>query len=153
LTLIYQPMSADRPKPPGRWKKGESGNIKGRPRGTGAVALLRAAIAEHVPAIIERLVELAKSGDVGASRLLLERVCAPLRPAEHAEPVALAGDTLSAQGRAVLTAVAEGRLAPGQGQALLSALGDLARLIESDELERRICEIEAALAHREGEPP
>jgi hypothetical protein len=31
------------------WKKGESGNVLGRPPGTGEVASLRAALAQHLP--------------------------------------------------------------------------------------------------------
>ena len=51
--------------------------------------------------------------------------------------------TLTEQGRAVLVAVACGELAPGQGAALLSSLGTLAKLVETDELTRRIDALEA----------
>ena len=40
------------PKRPGRWKPGESGNPAGRKPGSGEVAKLRAAIAEHMPGIV-----------------------------------------------------------------------------------------------------
>ena len=76
-----------RPKPPGRWKKGESGNPRGRRPGSGEVAKLRTAIAAHVPTIIERLTAAALQGDVGAARLLLERVIPPLKAAEQAAPL------------------------------------------------------------------
>ena len=41
------------------WRPGQSGNPKGRTLGVGEVARLRAAIAEHVPQIVTRLVERA----------------------------------------------------------------------------------------------
>lgn len=126
----------------GRWKPGMSGNPRGRKPGSGEVAKLRAAIAEHVPGIVAQLVEAAQAGDVQAARLLLERVIPPVKAAEVAQPVALAGETLTAQGRAVLAAVAAGELAPGQGAALLGALGTLAKLAETDELEARIAVLE-----------
>lgn len=66
-------MTDQRRKPPGRWKKGESGNPSGRKPGTGEVARIRAAIADKVPAILESLLARALEGDTGAARLLLER--------------------------------------------------------------------------------
>ena len=43
------------PKRPGRGKAGESGNPAGRRPGSGEVARLRAAIAEHLPSLIQTL--------------------------------------------------------------------------------------------------
>lgn len=131
------------PKRPGRWKPGESGNPAGRRPGTGEVARLRAGIAEHVPAIVAKLVEAAKAGDVQAARLLLERVIAPLRAIEEAATVPMPAGTLAEQGRALLAAAAAGDLPPGQAAALLGALGTLARVVEVDELTRRVEALEA----------
>lgn len=136
-------MTTDTPRRPGRWKSGESGNPAGRKPGTGQVASLRADIAKQVPAIIERLTAAALSGDVGAARLLLERAIAPLKAQEVAAPVRLPDGTLTEQGRAVMDATASGDLAPGQAAALLTALGTLARLTETDELAVRVSALEA----------
>ena len=132
-----------RKAPPHAWRAGQSGNPRGRRPGTGEVAKLRAAIAEHVPTILARLVAAALQGDVSAARLLLERVCPPLKATEEAAPLALPDGTLTEQGRAVLGAVAAGELAPGQGAALLGAIGTLARVVEVDELEARLTALEA----------
>lgn len=137
-------------KRPGRWKAGESGNPKGRPAGTGKVAEMRAAIAAHMPELLQALVTKALDGDVGAARLLLERTVAPLRAVEPAQVLTLPDGTLTDQGRAVLKAVAAGELAPGQGASLLSAIGALARVAEIDELTARIEALETAHANREG---
>lgn len=131
------------PRRPGRWKPGESGNPAGRRPGTGEVARLRAGIAEHVPDIVAKLVEAAKAGDVQAARLLLERVIAPLKAIEESATVPLPAGTLAEQGRALLGAAAAGELAPGQAAALLGALGTLARVVEVDELTRRVEALEA----------
>ncbi len=125
-------------KRPGRWKAGESGNPAGRKPGTGEVAKLRASIAKQVPGILENLTASALAGDVGAARLLLERVIAPLKASEEATPLALKGDTLTEQGKSVIAAVAAGDLAPGQAASLLASLGTLAKLEEADDLKRRI---------------
>lgn len=124
------------------WKPGQSGNPKGRTPGSGEVAKLRAAIAEHVPDIINTMVSKALEGDAGAARLLLERVIPALKPAEQAQALALPEGTLTDQGRAILQAVAAGHLAPAQGAQLVSAIGALAKVAEIDELERRIAALE-----------
>ena len=136
-------MATTEKKKRGKWKTGESGNPNGRPPGVGEVTKLRDSIAAHLPEIIAQLVEKAKAGDAQAARLLLERVLPSLKPIE--QPVALslpAGEGLTAQGVAIVEAVATGTLAPGQGAALLTGLGALARIKEIDELERRIAQLE-----------
>lgn len=131
-------MTEPKKKRPGRWKAGESGNPAGRKPGTGEVARLRAAIGERVPELLAAMMTRALEGDVGAARLLLERAVAPLKAAEQPEALTLPDGSLTDQGRAVLRAVAAGELAPGQGAALLGAIGTLARVVEVDELARRI---------------
>jgi hypothetical protein len=135
-------MKSTKRAPAGRWKPGQSGNPAGRPRGSGDVSQLREAIRHKVPTIIDKLTELAVSGDVGAARLLLERVIPPLKAAEQAVPLSLPSGSLTDQGRTVLAAVAAGDLAPSQGAGLLASLGTLGKLIEVDELERRVAALE-----------
>lgn len=131
------------PKKSGRWKKGESGNPNGRKPGTGDVAKLREAIAERVPEMLLALTEQALAGDVGAARLLLERVLPPLRPVEQAVPVAMGTGTMSDQAYAVLAAVGAGAISPSQAAQLLGAISDLAKIVEVNELEQRIASLEA----------
>lgn len=138
-------MTTTEKKKRGRWRAGESGNPKGRTPGTGEVGKLRASIALHLPDIIAQLVTRAREGDAQAARLLLERVLPALKPME--QPVALSlpdGEGITAQGRAIVQAVAAGTLAPGQAAQLLTGLGSLARIVEIDELEKRIALLEGA---------
>ena len=128
-------MATEKKRPTGRWKPGQSGNPAGRPPGTGDVAKLRADIADRVPQLLGQLFTQAMAGDVGAARLLLERSIAPLKAIEPPQALHLPDGTLTEQGRAVLGAVAAGELAPGQGAALLGAIGTLARVTEIDEHE------------------
>jgi hypothetical protein len=121
-----------------RWKKGQSGNPKGRPKGTGEIGKLRAAIAQALPDILAALIEKAQAGDVQAARLLLERTLPAVKPVELPAAVPLEGETLTDQGRAVLRLLAAGEIGPMQAAALLSAVGQLARVAEIDDLARRI---------------
>jgi hypothetical protein len=132
------------------WQPGVSGNPKGRTPGSGEVGKLRAAIAEHVPAIVAKLVEMAKAGDAGAARLLLERTLAPLKATDQAAPVALAGAALAEQGRAIVAAAGAGALTPSQAVQYLTGLGALAKLIETDELAARVAALEGKHGPAEG---
>ena len=62
---------------------------------------------------------------------------------EQCIELAMVGDTLTDKGKAVLGAISTGELAPGQGSQLITAIGALARVIELDDLERRISELES----------
>lgn len=126
-----------------RFLKGVSGNPKGRPRGKTTGATLRAQLAKELPLILASLVEAAKNGDVGAAKLVLDRVLPALRPTELPERVALTGDTLSEQGRSVLAAIGAGDIAVSHGTQLVQALASMARVVEIDELQSRIAALEA----------
>ena len=142
-------MNEKRKPPAGHgWKPGQSGNPAGRKPGTSEITKLRAAIAGRVPEVLNVLLAQALEGDVAAARLLLERTVPPLKAVEPAQPLTLPDGSLTEQGRAVLASVAAGELAPGQGAALLGAIGALARVAEIDELAARV----AALESKNGNP-
>lgn len=106
--------------------------------GSGKLAALRKDIAAHAPAIVQALIEQAKAGDVGAAKLLLERAVPALRPESNPQALPLPDGTLTEQGRAVVAAVAAGQLGTHEAGALLSGIGTLARVVEVDELLRRV---------------
>ena len=126
------------------WGAGQSGNPKGRPKGSGDVAKMRQMIERQIPEILEILMLQALAGDTGAAKLLLERTLPPLRPVEQSQPINIPVDGLAEQGRAVLAAVASGQLATSQGSQLIGAIGSLARVVECDELAQRITALERA---------
>lgn len=131
------------------WQPGQSGNPSGRPPGTGTLQKLRETIGEDMPAIIAQLVTQAKGGDVTAARILLERVLPPVKAVEQPQPIELPeGTDLSAKGHAVLQAAADGVLSASQAASYMTALSSLARVVEVDELLRRLQALEAAAGLR-----
>ena len=79
----------------GRWQPGRSGNPAGRKPGTGSVQQLRAQIELLIPEIIQVLTIKAREGDIGAARLLLERVVPALKPLEAPQALQIAERDLS----------------------------------------------------------
>lgn len=121
-----------------RWKPGQSGNPAGRRCGTGKVQALRTQIELLVPEIIQKMAQKALGGDVGAARLLLERAIPPLKPSEPLQGFEMPQGGVAAQAKAILAQGASGGLSVGQVAHLVGALSSLGRLIEVEELERRI---------------
>lgn len=127
------------------WKPGQSGNPGGRRPGTGKHAALRKELAEHAPTIMKRMVELAEAGDPACIRMVMERLLPPLKASELPVQIAMQPEaSLSDKAQTVLQAIVGGDVPPGQGSALLSAVAALARVVEVDELAKRVEALEAA---------
>jgi hypothetical protein len=119
-----------------KFEKGKSGNAKGRPKSMTAT-LLRQAINNDMPDILNKLIELAKGGDVQAIKLVLERVCPALKP--QAVPINLPFvESLAGQGNEIIRATMQGKIPPDIGSQLITALANQAKVIEIDELTKRI---------------
>lgn len=129
--------------PGGRFAPGNPGG-PGRPPGRGPVAEMRAALATDLQQIIDTLKAQALAGDAQAIKIILDRVLPALRPVDMPTALALPVDgTLADQARAVVQAAADGDLAPAQAAQIVTALGGVAKIIETTELVRRIEVLEA----------
>ena len=96
--------------------------------------------------LIDSLVASALGGEVGAAKEIFDRIDGrPARMVALTLPnVATAADLPAAVG-AVTRAVADGRLAPAEGQALANVFDAQRRAIETSELESRMRAIEERL--------
>lgn len=127
-----------------KFKPGQSGNPAGRPKDKTPATLLRKSIADDMPEILNKLVELAKGGDVQAAKVLLDRICPPLKP--QALPIALpVNGSLTEQGSEIIKATMAGQIPPDIGSQLITALTHQAKIIEIDELVKRV----EALEHKQ----
>ena len=129
-----------------RYKKGQSGNPDGKPLGAKSrFTAMREALADDLPALLDKTKEAALEGDMTAMRLLLERTLPPTKAAAATVdiPALAKAGTLTDKAAAILTAIACGQLPPDVVGALMAALGQMAKKTEVDEMERRIAAQEA----------
>lgn len=138
---------ADKPKPPQLFKPGQSGNPRGKPKGTrnkatlAVLALLESGAEEITRAIIAA----ARGGDMTAARMVLDRLAPPAR--ERMVELPELPDTKDVQGvadaqAAILHAVAAGELTPGEASTLSGIVEARRKAIETAELEQRITKLE-----------
>jgi hypothetical protein len=124
--------------------KGGKREGAGRKKGSGQAAQYRAMLEPYAEELIEQVVGLARGGDMAALKLCLDRVCAPLRPTDRLISIDGMADAtgLSDKGELILANVADGEISPSEAQHLMAAISSQARIIEVDELERRVAELE-----------
>jgi len=133
------------------FKKGVSGNPKGKPQGTRHKATTAALVLldGEAEALTRKAVELALEGDTTALRICMERICPPARER------AIDGDAIKLPANIdaenagqvfgeIFKAVAGGRLVPGEGKVLVEMMNLYLSAHEYAELSERIAELEEA---------
>lgn len=131
----------------GRFHPGVSGNPAGRPKKREADKLIDELARSRSEDAFHVVADLMTGSDndrtkLAAALAILER--AHGKPGDRlADPINLEpGATLADQGAAVMQAACRGDITPAQASALLGCLGNLAKLHEITELERRIAALE-----------
>jgi hypothetical protein len=131
------------------FKPGQSGNVRGRPRGSRnrTTLAVEALLEGEAEALTRVCIERAKAGDSTALRIVIERICPPLRERAmmfELPRVTAAADLAVALGR-ILAAVAAGEILPAEGQTLCAILAALRQSLETVELAERLDELERRL--------
>jgi len=124
-----------------RFKPGQSGNPAGRKKGSrNHITKLLAALEKDLPQLIAAVKARALEGDTAALRLLLERLI-PTKKSESSLVVIENIDsakTLTEKSTLIMDAIANGRIPPDVGSSLISALGNTAKIMEIDDLQKRV---------------
>jgi hypothetical protein len=130
-----------------QFKKGKSGNPKGKPKGAKNKSTLMAEtlLDNEAENITRKAVQLALDGDVNALRLVLSRII-PIKRDRHINlELPELGDTQDALKAisAVVDSVGAGEITPMEGRTIASLLEVHRRTLEMEELEQRLEELEA----------
>ncbi len=122
-----------------KFKKGQSGNPKGRPKGiVDRRSRYLALIEQHMPDVVSQVVSAALGGDMTACKILFDKVLPSVRPTAPVLSLPLSGESPITQSDAVINAMLKGSLAPDQAATAISVLVDHARLCELTDLEARL---------------
>lgn len=121
-----------------KFQRGACPNKNGRPKGTGhRQKIFNALVAPHSNELIATAIELARGGNTQILSYLLSKIL-PSTPTDEPIPACDLTGTLSEQGKQVIAMITSSKLTVSEGQSLLHALSLQARLIETDELDRRL---------------
>jgi hypothetical protein len=141
----------------GRWGKGTSGNPAGRPLGSRNQSTLffEELLQGQGEALIQKGIELSLEGDTRALGICWDRLL-PARKERAVElrlPSVNDAKGISAALASVVTAVADGRITPGEAESLARVLETQMRVVEFEALAQRVGELEKGQARTQiGEP-
>jgi len=127
------------------FKKGESGNAKGRPKGIiDKRTEYRQLFQAKAPELIEKAIGMALDGDTASMRLCIERIAPTLKSQDTATtiPNLEKAESLTEKGNVILNTLGSGRLTPSEASSILSALANQAKLSEIDDLTKRVEKLE-----------
>ena len=135
----------------GKFKPGQSGNPAGRPKGIkDRRVALRELLKPVAGDLVEKVVELALAGDTTALRICIDRLIPPAKeePIDMTLPKITSPEDCTLAQAAVLHAVADGQLLPGEGQALSALIENQRKSLETTQLAQRMAAIEEQLAQK-----
>lgn len=133
----------------GRFQPGQSGNPAGKPLGARHKTTLLAEklMADDAEAIVKKIVEAAKAGDMTAARLVLDRI-APARKDCHVTfglpKIKTPSDAITANA-AILKAVADGELTPDEAASVSRLIEGHIKIIEVADIDERLRQLEGRL--------
>lgn len=135
-----------------RWKKGQSGNPSGRPKGARHKSTLAAQqlLDGEAEALARKVIELALAGDVTCLRVCLDRLVPPRKdaPIRISLPQVETSADITKASSVILDAVSSGELTPAEGQALCGILEGHRKAIETVDFGRRLTALEEKLSDR-----
>ena len=128
------------------FEKGESGNPSGRPPGIrDKRTAMRDLLLPNAPELVAKAVEMAKAGDATALRICLDRLIPPAKARDDPVTLPRMDSSQADNARVVVKALAEGEITPEEAVTILQALTSQVRIIEADEIDKRIAAPEQAM--------
>jgi hypothetical protein len=134
-------------KQDGTFRKGVSGNPAGKPPGARHKATQAALnlLDGESESIMRKAVELALGGDMSALRLCLERIVPALKAVSPQIEIPCTATTLTGQAQDFITAAANGDISAETATQMISALANVARIEEFENIKNRLESLERAM--------
>ena len=121
-----------------QFTKGTSGNPAGRPKGIKDKRhRYSEAIDSMIPQVLDCVFQRAIAGDMTAAKMLLDRTLPNKRPEQERVEISHTG-SIPSDAQNVLRSVLDGEVSPDVGASLLSAMTSVLKVIEVEDLAKRI---------------
>lgn len=140
------PENAGKMQTSNRFQKGQSGNPKGKVKGTKnkATCFIESLMQSELNNIGQKLVELAMAGNLQAIKLVLDRIMPPKtsRSIQIEMPkIENTTDALQAIST-VIHAVGQGELTPSEGEAMTKIIQSFTQALQAYEFDQRLSRLE-----------
>ncbi len=140
--MAVDPAKAGERRQDGRFRKGQSGNPAGKPRGTrnATTLALENLLDGQATALTQKAIDLAMNGDMTALRLCMDRILPPRkdRPVTFTLPPIVSAQDAAKTVSAVLAAVASGELTPADAGEISKLIEAYVKAFETAELAERL---------------
>jgi hypothetical protein len=128
------------------FKRGQSGNPAGKPKGTrnATTLALETLLDGQATALTQKAIDLALTGDLAALRICLDRILPPRkdRPLTFDFPAITNAAEAATTMSAILAAVASGEITPTEASEIGKLVDSYVRAVEATELAARIERLE-----------
>ena len=136
-----------------KFKKGQSGNPKGRKQGSRSKATILAEqlLDSEVKELVNECIKMAKAGDSTAMKICMDRLIPPRkdRPISLILPqIETIEDAANAM-KSVANAVSGGQVTPLEGQVLSAMIENYRKVVETFDHELRLAELERTAGNGE----
>jgi hypothetical protein len=149
MTRAKKPASTGNQQDNTKFKPGQSGNPKGRTKGSRnqMTLAMEALLDGESEALTRKAIELALGGDITALRLCLDRVLPPRkdRPINFEMPAIATIEDAPAAMAAITSAVANGDITVTEAADVSRLVETYVRAVEASDLEKRLRAIEETL--------
>lgn len=128
-----------------KFKPGQSGNPKGKPKGSkDKRTAYRELFENESEGLIQKVIDLARSGDTTCLKMCIDRIVSPYRARDQKIKLDDLTGSLTEKGEKIIEAMGQGEVSPSDASSMLTALAAQVKILEVDELIKRIEKLEKA---------
>ena len=139
----------------GKFAKGSSGNLAGRPQGSRnkATLLMEQMFEGAIEKLTRKVIEMAQEGNIGAMKICMERLLPPCedRPIRLDLPAIENMAQVSAALTTVVAGIADGAITPREGEIVANILAVQTNVVATTDMDRRLKDVEDTISTMKSE--